>query len=357
MAAELVRQLHYLGVTLDVAVFDNGGRGDRQILDIVKPYVSERLVLPCRGRLDFSTVVALRRYIIRRQVNVLHSHKYKATFYSLLARLRTSCKLVVTYHNWLTNSLPLRVYAALDKRLAAYCDAAVGVSVPVAQELRRSVLAKRVHHIGNGVDTQIYQRVLTLADAKRALGLPVNSRSIGFVGRLSAAKGVSYLLQAAAALSPALRGDAHIVIVGDGEHRKALADEARLLGLSQRTHFLGTRSDTPLIYSALDVFVLPSEVEAFPMVVLEAMACALPVIATNVGDVGQIIENGTSGRVIAARDKDALRTAVEEVLIDPDYARRLGTAARERIAQQFSSSQMAQRYLVLYRDVLATRRQ
>ena len=352
MAAILIRQLHELGVTVDVAVFENAGRGDRRILEVVAPYIREGLVVPCRGRLDRSTIVALRKYIVQYRLDLIHSHKYKTTLYSLLSRWHTPCRVVATYHNWLSDTMALRLYAALDKHLARFCDAAVGVSEQIARELRRYVPVERVHHIDNGVDIHAYRRVLPVAEAKRALGLPEDCAAIGFVGRFSAQKGIVYLLRALAALPPSLQANVQLIIVGDGEQRSSLTEQARALGLAARTHFLGTRNDMPSIYSALDVFVLPSEREAFPMVVLEAMACGLPIIATDVGDTARIIEDGVSGRVIAPRDVNALRQALGELLEDPVRAQRMGEAAQERVAGRFSSARMAQSYHEIYERLL-----
>jgi glycosyltransferase involved in cell wall biosynthesis len=352
MAAELVRGLHGLGVTVDVAVFDNSGRGDRTILEAAAPYIQDGQVIPCRGRVDLSAVEALRKSIAHRRIDLMHSHKFKTTLYSLLARRRLPCRLVATYHNWLTDTAALRVHAVLDKRLARYCDAAVGVSGPVVEELRRYVPADRVHHIGNGVDAARFRRLLSQAEAKRALRLPVDRKLIGFVGRLSAQKGLSSLLRAIAEFPAALRAGVDLVIAGDGEERRALEDEARALGLADRTHFLGTRSDTPTVYSALDAFVLPSEQEAFPMVVLEAMACGLPIVATDVGDTARIVEDGVSGLVVPPRNRECLRQALVGVLQNSDRAQRLGEAARERLVKNFSSAQMAQSYLALYERLL-----
>jgi glycosyltransferase involved in cell wall biosynthesis len=341
-----------MGVTVDVGVFDNYGRGDRRILEVAAPYILEGIVIPSRGQLDRSTITTLRKYIARRQPDLVHSHAYKTTFYALLARRRTSCRLIATYHNWLSDTMALRLYAALDKRLARFCDAAVGVSEQVAQELRRYVPVERVHHIANGVDIYAYRRVVPAAEAKRALGLPEDCAAIGFVGRVSAQKGIVYLLRALAALPPSLQANVQLIIVGDGDQRSSLTEQARVLGLVDRTHFLGARNDMLSIYSALDVFVLPSEREAFPMVVLEAMACGLPVIATDVGDTARIIEDGVSGRVIALRDVNALRQALGELLEDPVRAQRMGEAARERVASRFSSARMAQSYYAIYERLL-----
>lgn len=351
MTAELVRQLHALGVTIDIGVFDNDGRADREILDVAAPYINDALIVPCRRQFDWSAARVLHEYLNNRRPDVVHSHKYKTTFYALLSRRHTPCRLVATYHNWLYDTLPLRLYAALDKRLARYCDAVIGVSEPVTQELRRHVPAPKVSHIGNGVDTEVYRPLMPRADAKQGLGLS-GKTLVGFVGRLSADKGISHLLQALAAMPASLAESIHAVIVGDGEYRGALESEARALGLSERVHFLGNRRDTPLLYTAFDVFVLPSRREGFPMVLLEAMACGLPVIATRVGDVDHIIEQGVSGLVVEPTDTAALQQALQALLAEPDRAQRMGTAARERVERRFSSARMAREYLAIYQSVM-----
>ena len=351
MAAELVRQLHAMGVTIDLGVFDNNGRANKEILDVTAAYVRERLVIPCRRQIDLSAMRMLQKYLRQLHPHVIHSHKYKTTFYALLSRRNTPCRLVTTYHNWLYDTPALRFYAAVDKRLARYNDATVGVSEPVTQELRRHVPASKVFHIGNGIDTTIFRPPMSRNDAKQALGLD-GKVLVGFVGRLSVDKGLSHLLQAITLLPASLSESVHAVIVGDGDNRQALEAEAWARGLSARIHFLGNRRDTPLLYSAFDVFVLPSRREGFPMVLLEAMSTGLPVIATRVGDVERIIEHGKSGLVIDPEDTVALRQSLLTLLADTENAKRLGTAARARVEQEFSSARMAREYLALYERIL-----
>jgi len=355
MASELVRELSLLGATVDVAVFDNAGKGDRTILDAAAPYIRAGDVLPCSGRWDPETIGALRRHVSEQRIDIVHSHKFKGTLYFLLSRLRRECGLVATFHNWLKDTAVLRLHAALDKRLARYCDIAVGVSQSVASELRRYVPASRVRKVGNGVDTERFQRKASREVARRELNLPAERILVGFVGRLTAQKGVSVLLRATAGLPAKLQDSIDLVIVGDGEERSALSDEARALGLGNRTHFLGTQTDTPLVYAALDLFVLPSEQEAFPMVVLEAMACELPLIATDVGDTAQIVEPGVSGLIVQTRNVESLRQAIGAMLSDPERAACLGRAARQRVVAHFSSRAMASTYLSLYEEVMRAR--
>ncbi len=350
MAAELVRQLDALGVEIHLGILDNAGRGDRTVLDVTRGYATP-VVIPCRGAFDARTRRCIAEYVRAHAIDLVHSHKYKTTFYALWAR---AAPVVATYHNWLTDTPALKAYAIVDKSLARFCRATVGVSTPVADELRRWVPAQRVHQIGNGIDTQRFRRASERARARAETpGLPGGDAPlVGFVGRLSAAKGIDTLLDALPLLDARLGRRAQVALVGDGEHRATLMSEVAARGLQDRVHFLGARSDTPALYSAFDVFCLPSRVEAFPMVVLEAMACETPVVATDVGDVARILDDGRSGRVVPMDHPAALAAALADVLADPVDAAALARAGRERVQQLYSAQAMAQRYLALYRDVV-----
>jgi len=351
MAAELIRHSAAFGIESHVGVFDNGGRGDRQILDAVKPTGTPGVVIPCRGQFDRAAVAAIARHVRDHRIDVVHSHKYKTTFHALLARRRQSFALLATYHNWLRDSFMLKVYAVIDKRLARYCDAAVGVSSVVAAELARYAPAKRVHYIGNGIDTERYFPAPERAAARRQLQLD-DSPAIGFVGRLTPQKGVKVLIEAFASLTTS---SAQLLIVGDGESRAGLEAAARASPASARIHFLGTRSDTPDIFRALDLFVLPSYVEAFPMVLLEAMATEVPVIGTPVGDVPRIIDIGETGWITPTGDVAALAACLAASLANSLERQRMGRAARATVIARHSADNFAARYSALYQQIVQER--
>lgn len=351
MTAELVRQQAAKGVEVHVAAFDSGEPGATDVLDAVQGHAHGTVRIPCRGPLDRHAWRALNRYCQEQRIELVHSHKYKTTFYALPGRLAGSYRLVTTYHNWLTHTRALRLYAALDKALARFNDAAIAVSTPVAQTLRQHMPASRVHQIDNGIDTVRYQRQMPREDAKRALGLDPTRPVIGFVGRLSDEKGLPYLIQALATSSQDF-SQVQTLIVGEGEARAAVQAQIDQNGLGNQVQLLGNRRDTPLIYSALDLFVLPSVLEAFPMVLLEAMACGCPVLATEVGEVARIIEPQGTGLIVPPRDPQALARAMVSVLTRPTWSQEMGQQGSLRVAQHFSSDAMAERYLQVYRACL-----
>lgn len=351
MAVELIRQLAKLGVENHIGAFRNHAASNLVAVATARPSLAGSQIFECQGRVDVRAVLALRRYIAHHRIDIVHSHKYKTNLYALLARPGLSCRLVGTCHNWLSETRALRFYAWLDKRVLRGFDAAVGVSDDVTAELHRHLEKPKVSKIGNGVDTARYRRTADRNSAKRALGFAPNRKLVGFVGRLTRDKGVSYLLQATRRLAG--RGQAiDLLIVGDGEYSETLKSEAASLGLAGNVTFAGQRDDTPAIYSALDAFVLPSRQEAFPMVVIEAMACGAPVIATCVGDVPQILEHGRLGLLVPPEDAASLADTLEWALTAEAEIETMAARARTQAGSAYSSAAMAARYQAVYRRVL-----
>lgn len=350
MAIELACQLHALGVPPYVGLLETPGSASAQIRQRLADHVSESIVVPCRHQLDSRSIHFLRRYLRDQNIDVIHSHGYKPDFYALAAQIGTPMRLVSTCHNWLGHDLKMRLYAAIDKRILRRFDAVVGVSTDVTAELRRYIPGNKVSKIGNGIDPETFHHILTPEQAKKELG-QAGKKLVGFIGRLTHDKGVGDLLNATAALR-AKHENLHLLVVGDGEDRTVFEHETRTLGLNEIVTFTGTRTDTPLIYSALDIFVLPSYQEGFPMVVLEAMACGVPIVATTVGDIPEIIEHGMSGLLVAPGDVAALGGAIAHLLAHPAKAQEMGAAAKRRVREKFTSKAMAQAYLALYSAVL-----
>jgi len=350
MTAELSRQLSDQGVRIDIAVLDNAGKGNDDIFGAVGDKASACHRLPCDRQFDPHTLRALSALIRTRGIDVVHSHSYKTTFYAGLLKPFHRFKLVSTYHNWLTHTRALQAYAWIDKKLARFNDASVGVSTPVVTELQRHVRASEVFQVDNGIDVGRFVPAPDRRAARAQLGLMhAEGPLLGFVGRLSPEKGLHHLLEA---LAHADLAHVHLVIAGDGPERPALEQQIATLGLGARVHLLGYRRDTLGLYQALDAFVLPSLIEAFPMVLLEAMACGLPVIASAVGEVPRILDHGRFGWVTQPGNPHDLAQAIGQAL--PPTSPALPPAPRERVVGEYSSQAMAQRYLAIYQRCLNT---
>ncbi len=241
-----------------------------------------------------------------------------------------------------------RLTLPLDHAVIAVCEAA-----RQAEMARGHAAPEKVTTIYNGVDLSEFPPANAAAGARlrRVLHLPADARLIGVVGRLHPQKGHTTLLQAIPAIlaeTPA----AHFLMIGDGELRPALAQEAQQLGAARQVHWLGQRDDVPMLLAGLDLFALPSLWEGMPNAALEAMAAALPVVATGVDGTREVIEDGVSGLLVPPADAAALAAGIIRLLQDPSLAQRLGQTARERVATQFTLEQTVQKTEALYRSLL-----
>jgi glycosyltransferase involved in cell wall biosynthesis len=173
---------------------------------------------------------------------------------------------------------------------------------------------------------------------------------LGTLGRLEHQKGLDVLLEALVSVP-----DADLVVAGDGSQRAALEDLAAELGVAGRVRFLGPVGSPCALLGSVHALAQPSRWEAMPLAVLEAMHCGLPVVATDVGDLGDVVQDGRTGLVVDAEDAEGLAAACRE-LVDPFVRERLGRAARVRARESFSVGAMAASYDEVYRRAAARRR-
>ncbi len=201
---------------------------------------------------------------------------------------------------------------------------------------------QQIIHIPNGVDLSVF------VPASRP---PAASRHILFVGRLDKMKGVDILLEAIAELKK--NGiTCSCTIVGDGPGKENLQNAAGKLHIENQIVFAGTCSDIVRHLHTAAVFVFPSRSEGMPNAVLEAMACGVPVIATSVGGIPDIIQNGRNGLLVAPDDSRALSSALASLLTDPDLAAALGSRARMEAESLYSLDRITDAYRALYRDII-----
>jgi glycosyltransferase involved in cell wall biosynthesis len=203
----------------------------------------------------------------------------------------------------------------------------------------------QVVSIPTGIDLDRF-RPGAAAEARKALGLEPDGAVIGIVATLRSWKGHRYLLEALAGLADR---NARLVVVGDGPQREALEALAKELGIADRVRFAGNQADVAPWMRALDVFCLPSYAnEGVPQALMQAMACGLPVVTTPVGSIAEIVQDGSTGRLVPPSDAQALRAAIEALLADEPLRRRLGASAREAALQRFGEERMVERMLEVF---------
>jgi glycosyltransferase involved in cell wall biosynthesis len=287
----------------------------------------------------------------RHRIDVAHSHEFSMAVYGAWASWLAGVQHVITMHG-------SRYYAAhVRRRLAmraavAISGRTIAVSHPLAEHLSKDlhVRRSRIDTITNGV------RATTRAQSslRNELGLKRDEPLIVAVGNLYPVKGHQHLIDALGMLA-ASQPRVHLAISGRGEMADALTARARALGLSDRFHLLGLRSDVPAVLAAADVFVLPSLSEGLPLALLEAMFAACPIVASDVGDVAMALAHGNAGILVEPGNADALARALNPVLCDPTRARQLGERAFQRAAAEYDIRHMVRRYRAVYDELLGRR--
>jgi glycosyltransferase involved in cell wall biosynthesis len=189
------------------------------------------------------------------------------------------------------------------------------------------------------------------ATASLRKGLPeAGSLVVGMAARLVQAKGIATVLLAAREVLAVFPGTL-FVFVGDGPDRVAFEAQAVALEIGSNVVFTGVRKDMPGVYRSFDIFLLPSLNEGLPMSLLEAMAAGVPVIATAVGGIPEVLNDRKTGLLVKPGDPGALSAAILLLLADPELRARLGQAAQHVVQQLYSAERMAKDYCAVYRSV------
>ena len=229
---------------------------------------------------------------------------------------------------------------------------AAGVIAPSAalrdELLRAGFSPERIVCFANAVDVNRFRpaRPAEKAEAKSALGLPQDIAVIGTMARLVQRKGIDVLLRAFGIVCHNHR--AHLIVVGDGPLSEELRALARELEIDGSVSWLGFQRDTAKWLRTMDVFAFPSRLEGVPNAVLEAMAAGLPIAATTIGGVVDILEEGRTGFLISPDDPDALAAALDRLLSDASLRADLGSNARSRAVEGFSLADTVTRLVNLY---------
>jgi glycosyltransferase involved in cell wall biosynthesis len=263
--------------------------------------------------------------------------------------------LVTTVHGWVEHTRRTRLYYLLDRWTLPRYDRVLCVSADLLETCRRySVPADKCRLIENAIDAQQFRRSTAVDSAKRAMGWDVHKFHIGAVGRLSAEKAFDVLIRAFHELIR--RGiDANLVIAGDGPERSKLANLVSELELHQHVTLLGYQRDLRPFYQALDSFVLSSLREGLPNVLLEAMALEVPVVATRVAGIPQLITDGANGLLVPPSDVFALADSMQRLLTSPDLRLQFAESGRRTIEQRYSFIARMKNEAAVYNELLTER--
>jgi glycosyltransferase involved in cell wall biosynthesis len=318
---------------------------------------------PTRSFYSYQTVqqqLKFARDIRRDKVHVVHAYGYYPNLFAVWpAALASKAVTIASVRDLgvFSNRHKLRTLSqAMACRLA---DCIIANSNAVREWLVRQGLGRyNIQVIPNGITMPPPRRSDESTPIRSELNIDARSPLIAVIGRLVRTKGVEYFLEAAASLTSRFPS-ARFLIVGEANveppYRRELEQRANTLNLEGRIVFTGQRNDVPQIMREVDISVLPSLTESFSNSLLESMANGLPVVATNVGGTPEIVMDGHTGILVPAGDSAALSRAIRQLLECPELAQRLGAAAREKVAREYSIDCLLRHTEDLYTRLLEQR--
>jgi glycosyltransferase involved in cell wall biosynthesis len=299
-----------------------------------------------------SVIKAIRNVFKETRPDIICSHGYKPTILTLLARVGLGIPLIIFSRGRTGENVKIRLFEFLERMAMRFAVMIVPVSDGQGDELMRAGLArKRMRVVRNAINVGRMETAVAKADIKRQeMGFAPDDILIATSGRLSPEKAQKDLITAFSIIS-SRHPKARLLIVGDGPLKNELEQWSREKGLSQ-VHFLGFRGDMDEIMAAIDLFVLPSLTEGLPNVILEAFACAKPVVATNVGGVPEVVTHGENGLLVKPGHPALLAIAMEKCLKSPETAKIMGEKGFRKVLSEFTFASQAKRLEQIYFEVI-----
>ena len=313
-------------------------------------------------RVNFENIRELRRLIKTNKIDIIHSQGGRADFYARMngRPLRPGTKVVSTIatpvEGYDVNPLKKVIYCFFDRLSERFVDRFVVVSEALRRTMidGHNVTPDKVVKVYNGIELNEYRPNTSDRSSlhiRNEYGIGTTDVIIGAIGRLVWQKGFGYLIKALPEIAkrhPAVK----VIFVGDGPYRESLGMLCRQLGVEDKTIFAGYRSDIKEFLSAIDIKVIPSLAEGFPMVTLEAMAMEKPIVATSIDGITEQITDGVEGILVPPMDPEAIAAAINRIIENKELALSLGAAARKRVEREFTVDTMIDETEKVYRSVL-----
>ena len=355
-------------VLIDVANLLDAQRFEQAICTVTRAGAATERLLPhvklfdmAKGNerdwlMPFKLVKVLRAY----QPDIVHTRSWAGVDGALAVALARKPKLVHSEHG---RNLPYIHFEPAKRKLVRRCVYQLADQVfTVSEEMRQYFCretgfdARRVRVVPNGIDIEKLDAV-TPADAlatRAEFGIAADDCVIGTVARFQETKDLPTLVRAFAQLWHAQKSQVglKLLLVGDGAERARLATLARELNIHEAMVITGLRHDVPRFLRAMDVFALPSLSEGLPGAVLEAMGAALPVVATNIPTLPELVREGENGFLVNVKEPAALAERLSRLVVDRALARRFGQVGRRRVERDFSLPAMLERYEQLYAGLM-----
>lgn len=319
---------------------------DSEISRYASDIAQRTYTIPMRGDADIALIWRLRNIIRKEQPDIVHLHSRRgADFLGSIAARLANTKVVLTRRvDNPESSLQVRLKYGL-------CDKVICISEGIKAVLtKEGVPAGKIVCVPSAVDTEKYNEACDDQWFRREFGLSRDYRVIGMIAQFIKRKGHRYLLQAIPNILSEYP-DVKFMLLGKGPLEDDIRAEATSAGILSSICFAGFRNDLERILPCLYAIVHPAEMEGLGVSLLQAAACRIPMVGTNVGGIPEIIRNKINGYLIPPRSSQAITDAVITLLQDPDRARLMGQAGREHVEAKFSVAAMVEGNLEVYRSL------
>lgn len=323
--------------------------------ELEKKGIPVRIVPSHEPKKDYFLFWRLKDILQKNNPHIIHTHNTNALIDGVLAGLlsRTPAKIHTDHARKFPDK---RKYMIAESILSKFIDRIVAVSEETRHNLMRyeKINGNKICVINNGIDAKKYDIKIDERQKIKELNLDKFNHIVGLGVRLTKQKGITYLIKAAPLVLQKFPNTAFI-IAGDGQLLDTLKNETKELGVSSNFFFLGPRLDLPEILQILDIYVLPSEWEGLPLVILEAMAARRPIVATNVGGNSTAITDGECGYLVPPMDHTLLADNICKLLADKGKRTLFAKNAHDRFYAEFEVSHMVRKYEKLYAEVLLSK--
>jgi glycosyltransferase involved in cell wall biosynthesis len=312
------------------------------------------MLLDQRTMIDPHLIFEARKIVLEQGIDLIQTHGYKSHLIGFFLRLFCRSPWIAFAHGYTYGNWKMRLYNRMDLLLLRFADRVVAVSDATRRLLERNgVPAEKIELIYNAIDPDDAGSQADAAEVRRRHGLAPDQKVIGVIGRFNPEKGQGIFLKAMKKVvqhCPEVKA----LLIGDGPDQTELERYCREYGLRDRVVFTGYQENISDYYQILDLLVLPSLSEGLPNTVLEAMSFAVPVVATSVGGVPEVIEK-ENGVLVPPNDPEALAKGMIELLQNESLRKTIGSKGRTSLHPRFAPDHRVEKIIALYHELLLSR--
>lgn len=299
-----------------------------------------------RGPIDFKMLFKMYKFIRTENIKILHTHLWGANVWGRLAAWFAGIPVIITEHN--VDVWKKGIHKIIDKILSPLASKIITVSDEVRKfYINWGLPSEKLVTVYNGVDVNLFSEAVDVSELKKTYSIDPADIIIGWLGRMVPAKDLGTLLQAFK-IAQSKNKHAKLLLVGDGPDKEEIIALGEKLNLSDSIIYAGFQKKVLEFYHLMDLVALSSTREGHPIVALEAMACAKPMVATSVGGVPELVKDAITGYIVSPKDPEAFAIALDKLLNNMDERKKQGLAAQQLIRDKYSVNVMIKQHEDLY---------